>query len=92
MFLKPHSFSYRASFLYVRHRITIVNYIASFVNGALPILSDCIDIFQEEDVYWMDVVMDMTSDDERFGFSVMGGVEEGFLPRVDEISIGRSCY
>ncbi|KAK2181072.1 hypothetical protein NP493_413g01042 [Ridgeia piscesae] len=47
---------------------------------------------EEEDVYWMDVVMDMTSDDERFGFSVMGGVEEGFLPRVDEISIGRSCY
>ena len=43
-------------------------------------------------MYWMDVVMDMTSDDERFGFSVMGGVEEGFLPRVDEISIGRSCY
>lgn len=47
--------------------------------------------FQEEDVYWMDVIMDMTHDDERFGFSVMGGVEEGFLPRIDEISIGKLC-
>ena len=44
--------------------------------------------FQKEDVYWIDVIMDMTSDDERFGFSVMGGFDEGFLPQIDEISIG----
>ncbi|XP_022093780.1 MAGUK p55 subfamily member 5-like isoform X2 [Acanthaster planci] len=34
------------------------------------------------------VVLEMLDDDERFGFSVMGGIEEGFLPRVDEILPG----
>ena len=27
-------------------------------------------------------------DEKRFGFSVMGGVDEGFPPRIDEISKG----
>ena len=27
-------------------------------------------------------------DEKRFGFSVMGGVDEGFPPRIDEISPG----
>ncbi|XP_038075964.1 uncharacterized protein LOC119743625 [Patiria miniata] len=37
------------------------------------------------------VVLEMLDDDERFGFSVMGGIEEGFLPKVDEILPGKSC-
>lgn len=28
-------------------------------------------------------------DEKRFGFSVMGGVDEGFPPRIDEISEGK---
>lgn len=27
-------------------------------------------------------------DEKRFGFSVMGGTDEGFPPRIDEISPG----
>ena len=30
-------------------------------------------------------------DEKRFGFSVMGGEDEGFPPRIDEISEGM-CY
>ena len=35
------------------------------------------------------MVLEMIANDERFGFSVMGGIEEGFLPRVDEILQGK---
>ena len=31
----------------------------------------------------------MGATDDRFGFSVLGGVEEGFLPQVDEIFEGK---
>ena len=30
-------------------------------------------------------------DDNRFGFSVIGGVDEGFPPRIDDIMPGRSA-
>ena len=30
----------------------------------------------------------MEEDEPRFGFSVMGGEDEGFRPRVDEVSMG----
>lgn len=30
----------------------------------------------------------MEPGDSRFGFSVIGGVDEGFLPRVDDVARG----
>ena len=29
-------------------------------------------------------------DEKRFGFSVMGGTDEGFPPRIDDISEGKN--
>lgn len=37
----------------------------------------------------MTTVLEIGSNDERFGFSVMGGLEEGFLPSVDAILKGK---
>ena len=31
----------------------------------------------------------MSDDDKRFGFSVIGGYDEGIAPRVDDITAGR---
>ena len=32
--------------------------------------------------------LQMEEDEPRFGYSVMGGEDEGFPPRVDEVSLG----
>ena len=34
------------------------------------------------------VVLELTENEKRFGFSVVGGVDEGFRPRIDEIVAG----
>ena len=34
------------------------------------------------------VVLELTENEKRFGFSVVGGVDEGFRPRIDEIVEG----
>ena len=30
--------------------------------------------------------------DRRFGFSVVGGMDEGFSPRIDEMAKGKSSF
>jgi hypothetical protein len=37
----------------------------------------------------LNVVLCMASTDRRFGFSVVGGVDEGLTPRVDDIQPGK---
>ena len=37
----------------------------------------------------LNAVLCMTSNDTRFGFSVVGGVDEGLTPRVDDIQPGK---
>lgn len=34
------------------------------------------------------IVLEITEDEKRFGFSVVGGVDEGFHPRIDEVVEG----
>lgn len=34
------------------------------------------------------VVLELAENEKRFGFSVVGGVDEGFRPRIDEIIEG----
>ena len=34
------------------------------------------------------MVLELTENEKRFGFSVVGGVDEGFRPRIDEIVEG----
>ena len=34
--------------------------------------------------------MSMVGEDDRFGFSVMGGQDEGFKPRIDEVGTGKA--
>lgn len=36
-----------------------------------------------------EVVVDMKPGERRFGFSVMGGLDEGFPPRIDDIAPGK---
>ena len=45
--------------------------------------------FQGGTFYYMDIEMSMIGEDDRFGFSVMGGQDEGFQPRIDEVGPGR---
>ena len=40
---------------------------------------------EEEELFFE---LSIQNQDERFGFSVMGGMDEGFLPKVDEIIEG----
>ena len=44
--------------------------------------------FQEGDQREYVIHLQMEEDEPRFGFSVMGGEDEGFPPRVDEVSMG----
>lgn len=44
---------------------------------------------QGDDAMEFSVNVRILGDEKRFGFSVMGGVDEGFPPRIDEISKGR---
>jgi hypothetical protein len=37
----------------------------------------------------LNVVLCMASNDRRFGFSVVGGVDEGVRPRVDDVQPGK---
>ncbi|XP_054757910.1 uncharacterized protein LOC129264065 [Lytechinus pictus] len=37
----------------------------------------------------MTTILEIGPNDQRFGFSVMGGLEEGFLPSVDAILQGK---
>ncbi|XP_071796109.1 protein PALS1-like isoform X2 [Asterias amurensis] len=57
-------------------------------DGEVSSLGDDFGILQDDDDEDFFVVLKMIANDERFGFSVMGGIEEGFLPRVDEILQG----
>ena len=34
------------------------------------------------------IVLEISDDEKRFGFSVVGGVDEGFHPRIDEVVEG----
>lgn len=34
------------------------------------------------------LVLELSGNEKRFGFSVVGGVDEGFRPRIDEIIEG----
>lgn len=44
---------------------------------------------QGDDAVEFAVNVRILGDEKRFGFSVMGGVDEGFPPRIDEISEGK---
>lgn len=44
---------------------------------------------QGDDAVEFAVNVRILGDEKRFGFSVMGGVDEGFPPRIDEISKGK---
>ena len=51
--------------------------------------SDIVILFpQGDDAVEFAVNVRILGDEKRFGFSVMGGVDEGFPPRIDEISPG----
>ena len=41
-----------------------------------------------DDAVEFSVNVRILGDEKRFGFSVMGGVDEGFPPRIDEVSPG----
>ena len=41
-----------------------------------------------QDDHVIDVTVEMMPGEKRFGFSVMGGSDEGFPPRIDEIASG----
>ena len=43
-------------------------------------------MFQNED---LEVFLAMEQTDRRFGFSVVGGIDEGFPPKIDGISDGK---
>ena len=45
-------------------------------------------LFQEGEQREHTVHLQMEEDEPRFGFSVMGGQDEGFPPRVDEVTAG----
>lgn len=36
----------------------------------------------------IDVKLQLGDDDKRYGFSIMGGADEGFCPRVEDIAKG----
>lgn len=38
----------------------------------------------------LDVTLVLGDDDNRYGFSIMGGMDEGFCPRVEDIAKGNS--
>ena len=45
-------------------------------------------VSQGDEAVEFSVNVRILGDEKRFGFSVMGGVDEGFPPRIDEISKG----
>ena len=51
-------------------------------------------VSQGDEAVEFSVNVRILGDEKRFGFSVMGGVDEGFPPRIDEISKGDLwlCY
>lgn len=56
-------------------------------SGTLPIWPG-----GDADEVVFEVVVDMRPGERRFGFSVMGGLDEGFPPRIDDIAPGRYRY
>lgn len=48
-------------------------------------------VYQHEDLEWEEheVQMVLNDKDERFGFSVIGGYDEGIIPRVNEITLSK---
>ncbi|XP_071963193.1 protein PALS1-like isoform X2 [Antedon mediterranea] len=63
------------------------------VNGQIPYPSNGnvhhhngFDDGQDEEEY--EISIGMYKSEDRFGFSIMGGVDEGFIPRVDAVSKG----
>ena len=45
-------------------------------------------VYFQDTVTVFPVLLELTENEKRFGFSVVGGVDEGFRPRIDEIVEG----
>ena len=47
-----------------------------------------ISYIQEDESDFHNIAMVMLKCDERFGFSVIGGTDEGFIARIDDVTEG----
>jgi hypothetical protein len=45
--------------------------------------------YQQNQPYEFSINVRIVGEEKRFGFSVMGGIDEGFPPRIDNIVKGR---
>ena len=41
------------------------------------------------DYMFVDFYLTLFANEKRFGFSVMGGLDEGFAPRINDITVGK---
>ena len=49
-------------------------------------------VLQDEDAINLDFILTLRENDHKFGFSMMGGFDEGFPARIDEVVSGRILF